>query len=288
MLPPARVPLRMNQPSPEPNRPDRPEQKDGDLSGLLAPGDSPLLMSQHLLHAAYLEWARGGFSGENRLIEGRREFTFEDLKVFSVLEQEARRDALASIRTSGIGLDERTLQFRCLHRLVAVGDSGRERHVYVEILSDRQKAVLAHQGTAQVFSEGPVALHVYSPDETSPGSVVHRQLVSRQAFAEGLVSMLRDQEAGKSVHLAQSWAWRWGLEVVPSISKELRSVRSTDGSGQSGMMIGCRLVPKSSSSLKLLIKKDSGACSVLLEHNERRQEPKVTIFSSGARQEPGR
>ena len=153
------------------------------------------------------------------------------------------------------------------------------------------KSVLAHRGTVQVFSAGPVALHVYSPDSRQPGRLVQIQRVSQHAFKEGLVSILRDVENGRPATMFSSWAWRWVLESVqraPEFQQELAALQHQHSSNPLRLPMKLRVAFDSPMSVRLRMQLGSLACEVALQHDGERQEPKIFTYIDSSGHEAGR
>jgi hypothetical protein len=256
-----------------------------DLSDLRNPERSSPEMAQRVLHEAYLGWARIGTKGENELVRGRDNFTFDDMQVFSSMEAQLRLEVANSLHAGGLDHRDPNIHIRFLHPLVAVSPERRERHYYVEILKDCRDSVLAFRQTAQVFQCGPVGLHAYSPDESKPDQLVKCELVSRPAFCEGLRAMYDDLEARRTGRFCSSWVWRWALEeafkeVKDILSTQVDSAPTQPGAG-SLQPIVCqklRYFRTAEDTAQIHAKIGDIDCSVLLGHDSRRQQP--NIFTS--------
>ena len=278
-------------PSPFDKRPETPLDPN-DLSDLRNPERESPEMAQRVLHEAYLGWARIGTKGENELVRGRDNFTFDDVQVFSSMEAQLRLEIANSLHAGGLDPSDPNINVRFLHPVVAVSPERRERHIYVEVLKDCRDSVLAFRQTAQVFQHGPVGLHAYSPDESKPDQLVKCALVSRPAFCEGLRAMCDDLEAKRTGRFCSSWAWRWALEEAFKEVKDILRTQAesvpTQAEAGPPQPIVCqklRYMRTAEDIAQIQAKIGNIDCSVLLEHDARRQQPNIftSISSPDAR-----
>ncbi len=256
-----------------------------DLSDLRHPDRALPEMAQRVLHETYLTWARTGTKGENALLRGRGNFTFDDVKLFAAMEAQLALEVGDAFQCGGLVLDAPNVHVRFLHPLVAVSQERRERHIYVEILTDASESVLAFDRTAQAFRAGPVALHAYCPDDSKPGELVKRALVSRSAFCEGLSSIGEDLVAKRTGHFGASWAWRWALsDACDGVKKLLRANtekkprESADGSPQRIFCQKLRFARTGDDTARIDAQLNDIQCAVLLDYDSRWQHP--NIFTS--------
>lgn len=260
-----------------------------DLSALRHPNQPSPLFAQRMLHEAYLSWAEAGLNGGHTLLRDDWSFTFEDRQVFASMERQIRAEIAESLRVAGINPDDPQIHVRLLHHLVAISPETRERHVYVEILKDCTESVLAFRQTAQVFTTGPVALHVYAPDEDRPHQLVRLELVSNQAFCEGLRSIFYDLQVTRPAILTKSCAWRWALETISrqtSIGCEMGSSQKPGASGDMAERpveyTGVQIVFHAADELQVDLTLQKRNYSVVLRHDQRRQQPDIITYVSSA------
>jgi len=272
--------------SPDPNRNSSHEPAQGpihpdDLSDLRNPERNSPLLQHRVLYEAFLRFAKFGFAGEHKLILNRQEMTFEDRVALGELELMARRHIEDSLKRHGHDSSRQSLVVRALHRVIAVNDSHREKHLYLEVFGSAGKSVLCLHGCSETFERGPVAIHAYLPKDDAKQFVM-MPLVSRPAFEETVENFIKGCRDKSGTNPAKNWALHWVLQALSSQSEfwqakqDLHKARDAqDGAAMKALKSTISVGILSPARVSVLFNLGAIECESELSFNEARQQPDV-------------